>query len=205
VNQSVSHGLVLILDDDRSVGSAYYRVLSESGFYARVFESFSELKRYFANEFDSTRPACLLLDMRMSEVSGLEVQEWLKLHQLSLPVVFVSGESEVAEAVEAMRHGAVDFLVKPVDVEQLLQGVRKAFSQYVAPNRPTSSDAFKTLSEREWEVLALVIKGFRSQQIAQELDITLRTVKLHRGNIMRKVGATNAAHLVTLYHGRPSS
>ncbi len=141
----------------------------------------------------------------MSEVSGLEVQEWLKLHQLSLPVVFVSGESEVAEAVEAMRHGAVDFLVKPVDVEQLLQGVSKAFSQYVAPNRPTSSDAFKTLSEREWEVLALVIKGFRSQQIAQELDITLRTVKLHRGNIMRKVGATNAAHLVTLYHGRPSS
>jgi FixJ family two-component response regulator len=205
VNQSVSHGLVLILDDDRSVGSAYYRVLSEGGFYSRVFESFSELKRFITNEFDSTRPACLLLDMRMSEVSGLEVQGWLKLHQISLPVVFVSGESEVTEAVEAMRHGAVDFLVKPVDVEQLLEGVRKAFSQYVALSRPTSSDAFKTLSEREWEVLSLVIKGFRSQQIAQELDITLRTVKLHRGNIMRKVGASNAAHLVTLYHGRPSS
>jgi two-component system response regulator FixJ len=136
--------------------------------------------------------------------SGLEAQTWLAERYPQLPIVFVSGQSEISEAVTAMRNGAVDFLLKPVSEDRLVAAIDGALNSK-AKNPEQLPKGFEALTTRESQVLQLVVSGLRSQQIADQLGITLRTVKMHRGNIMGKVRVENVVQLLALYHQRRQS
>lgn len=190
---------VLILDDDASVRRAYARILVDEGYGVLEFEDFPALRHAIASKTVPIERACLLLDMRMPHGDGLEVQRWISANRLSLPVIFVSGESEISEAISALKAGAVEFLLKPVGGTQLIAAVRAVLSQAAQANGSPLPPGFERLSAREAQVLDLVVQGLRSQKIADALGITLRTVKMHRGNIMGKVGVQNVAQLVSFY------
>ncbi|MBU3724065.1 MAG: response regulator transcription factor [Burkholderiaceae bacterium] len=190
---------VLILDDDASVRRAYARVLVEEGYQVQEFQDFSALRRAVESGAAPTDRACLLLDMRMPGGDGLEVQRWISSGPRSLPVIFVSGESEISEAISALKAGAAEFLLKPVSGSQLVAAVQAVLNQSLHAADSALPPGFERLSVRESQVLELVVKGLRSQKIAENLGITLRTVKMHRGNIMAKVGVQNVAQLVSLY------
>lgn len=196
---STKTGAVLILDDDASVRRAYARILTDEGYEVTEFQDFPELRRALVAKTVPSDGVCLILDMRMPSGDGLEVQRWISDRRLSLPVIFVSGESEISEAISALKAGAVEFLLKPVGGPQLLAAVRAVLNQaHPGANSPLPP-GFERLSVREAQVLELVVQGLRSQKIADALGITLRTVKMHRGNIMGKVGVQNVAQLVSFY------
>ena len=190
---------VLILDDDASVRKAYVRILVDEGYAVLEFEDFSALRHALTSKTVQIERACLLLDMRMPHGDGLEVQRWISANRLSLPVIFVSGESEISEAISALKAGAVEFLLKPVGGTQLIAAVKAVLNQASQANGSPLPPGFERLSAREAQVLDLVVQGLRSQKIADALGITLRTVKMHRGNIMGKVGVQNVAQLVSFY------
>lgn len=197
---SLKSGTVLILDDDASVRRAYARTLAEEGYSTLEFPDFHSLKRSIAAGFFQAKRVCLLLDMRMADVNGLAVQQWVIDQNIPLPIIFISGESEVAEAISALKAGAVEFLLKPVESEPLVAAVDAVLMPKSEPiERPVMPAGFERLSAREIQVLDLVVQGMRSQAIASVLGITLRTVKMHRGNIMAKVGVKNVAQLVSFY------
>ncbi len=191
-------GAVLILDDDASVRRAYARVLADEGYAVVEFQDFFALRHALESDSISGNWACLILDMRMPGADGLEVQRWISSSRLPLPVIFVSGESEIAEAIAALKAGAAEFLLKPVGGAQLIAAVRAVLNQ-ASPAAMGLPPGFERLSVREAQVLELVVQGLRSQKIADALGITLRTVKMHRGNIMGKVGVQNVAQLVGFY------
>lgn len=191
---------VLILDDDASVRRAYARILADEGYAVLEFQDFHGLRHAVESNTIALDQACLLLDMRMPGADGLTVQRWISANRLSLPVIFVSGESEISEAISALKAGAAEFLLKPVGGQQLLAAVRAVLQQAGQPGSDSPlPPGFERLSVREAQVLDLVVQGLRSQKIADALGITLRTVKMHRGNIMGKVGVQNVAQLVSFY------
>jgi FixJ family two-component response regulator len=143
----------------------------------------------------------LLLDMKMPTGSGLEAQAWLAERNVQLPIVFVSGQSEISEAITAMRNGAADFLLKPVSEDRLVAAIDGALNSRTK-NADQLPKGFEALTPRESQILRLVVSGLRSQQIADQLGITLRTVKMHRGNIMGKMRVESMAQLLALYHQR---
>ena len=217
---------IVLLDDDMGVRLAIARALEFAGFRVVAFASGQELLARISEVLHGAGgQVCFLLDMRMpGGVSGLEVMRQLRQRGMQHPVVFLSGEAHLQEAIEALKTGAADFLLKPVDHEKLVQALRRALEP-TASERAASvvdteevvdlgplfgsfgsntdeserADAFDALTRREQEVLGFVLKGFRSMQIAAALDISERTVKMHRSNIMAKVGAQGATHLVYLY------
>jgi FixJ family two-component response regulator len=146
----------------------------------------------------------LMLDMRMPEQSGLELFRELRTMGCEPPVVFLSGESQTQEAIHSLKEGAIDFLLKPVEYDVLLATINHAIDQAShAANGHDSDDMrapFDQLTLREKEVMRLVLQGMRGQKIADTLGITLRTVKMHRSNLMNKVGAEGVTHLLALYH-----
>lgn len=190
---------VLILDDDASIRRAYARILTDRGFAVLEFQDFPALRHALESKIAPSDTVCLILDMRMPGGDGLEVQRWISASQRPLPVIFVSGESEISEAISALKAGAAEFLLKPVGGEQLIAAVRAILNQVDTADDSILPPGFERLSGREAQVLALVVQGMRSQKIADTLGITLRTVKMHRGNIMGKVGVQNVAQLVALY------
>lgn len=191
---------VLILDDDASVRRAYARILADEGYAVLEFQDFHGLRHAVESNTIALDQACLLLDMRMPGADGLTVQRWISANRLSLPVIFVSGEGEISEAISALKAGAAEFLLKPVGGQQLLAAVRAVLQQAGQPGSDSPlPPGFERLSVREAQVLDLVVQGLRSQKIADALGITLRTVKMHRGNIMGKVGVQNVAQLVSFY------
>jgi two-component system, chemotaxis family, CheB/CheR fusion protein len=151
-------------------------------------------------------PVLAILDMRLKErCSGLDVFRQLKKRTPHLTGIFLSGESKVSEAIDAMKAGAFDFLLKPVGRTQLLEAVERCFKhlEIAVANRPGERHAdirmFSTLTQRENDVLLLVLKGQRGREIARNLAISERTVKMHRGNIMKKLGARSLAQLAALH------
>jgi FixJ family two-component response regulator len=192
---------VLILDDDAALRSAYVRILGDAGYYCKEFESLPKFIEAIEKSSLELNHACCLLDMKMSAGSGLEAQAWLAEYKLQLPIVFVSGQSDIAEAITAMRNGAVDFLLKPVSEDRLVAAIDSALNSQ-ANHSEQLPKGFEVLTPRESQILRLVVSGLRSQQIADQLGITLRTVKMHRGNIMSKMRVENVAQLLALYHQR---
>lgn len=192
---------VLILDDDAAVRSAYVRVLGDAGYYCKEFESLPQFIEAIEKSSLELDRACCLLDMKMSAGSGLEAQAWLAERKIQLPIVFVSGQSDITEAITAMRNGAVDFLLKPVSEDRLVAAIDGALNSQ-ANHSEQLPKGFEVLTPRESQILRLVVSGLRSQQIADQLGITLRTVKMHRGNIMSKMRVENVAQLLALYHQR---
>jgi len=196
---TVANAIVYVVDDDESVRKATARLMRSAGSQVETFET--------AREFlDRRRPTgfgCLILDLAMPGVSGMELQKELAELDVDLPIVFMTGTGDIATSVEAMKQGAVDFLPKPVDNERLLETVRSAIDQHTqARQQSFREDAFrkrlKNLTKREHEVMLLVITGLRNKEIANRLGITETTVKVHRGRVMEKTHVNSLAELVLL-------
>jgi two-component system response regulator FixJ len=190
---------VYIVDDDDGVRSSIRLLLKSIGLTATTMASAQE----FLAAFDPTQPGCLVLDIRMPAMSGMELQQQLNLRGATIPVIFITGHGDVPMAVEAMQHGAFDFLQKPFRDQDLIDRVQKA----LARDRETRLSLQKhdqirarleSLTPREREVLDLMIKGQQNKVMAGELGLSQRTVEIHRAHVMEKMGAHSVAQLVRM-------
>jgi FixJ family two-component response regulator len=173
--------------------------LGSAGFRVAAFQSPAA---FLASPGDHV-PACLVLDLAMPDLTGVEVQRALAQRGELLPVVFLTGRGDIRTCAEAMKDGAVDFLTKPVDEADLLAAVRRALSQARAlheqrASRHRSANALSALTNREREVLRHIVAGRLNKQIAAELGTVEKTIKFHRGNLMKKLGVRSVAELVRL-------
>ena len=192
-------GWVLVVDDDAAVRTALQNLLFAAGFKVAALGSASEL-------LEDPRlhlPCCVVLDLCMPGVSGLDVQRRLLDVGLDVPILFLTAHGDVPSSVEAMKRGAVDFLEKPVDPQALLTTVRRALDRGTLRReinkRMTSFRArLDSLSARERSVLDGVMRGRLNKQIASDLDLTERTVKFHRGNVMMKMRAGSVVELARM-------
>jgi len=190
---------VFIIDDDPSVRKGIARLLKSEGYAVRGFPS----ARAFLEADPSREPGCLILDVRMPGLSGPDLQDELKSRGVSLPIIFITGHGDVPTSVRAMKAGAVDFLEKPFEDRTLLDLVRESIER----DRKKRSEELETrgirkrietLTPRECEVFRLVITGMLNKQIAYDLGASEKTIKVHRGRVMRKMGAESVAELVRL-------
>jgi FixJ family two-component response regulator len=190
---------VYVVDDDQSTRTSLARLLQAAGFDAQTFAS----GRAFLDRARPGGTACVILDMRLPEASGLDVQAKLGEAQQTLPIIFLTGYAEVAVSVSAMKNGAVDFLEKPCDERDLLAAVGRALARSRA-ERARIEEArmvqrrVDTLTRRERQVLALVVRGLLNKQIAGELGAAEKTIKIHRGRMMKKMGVDSVASLVRM-------
>ena len=193
------HPVVIVVDDDASMRSALRRLLTVGGFGVEPYASGAE----FLANLNLQRAECILLDVSMPAMSGLEVQRALNQHGASQPVIFLTGSADIPIAVAAMREGAVDFIEKPFDNDDLLTRVRVAIDQYrhhrgADEEQRLVLDRINTLTARERAVLELVVTGKTSKEIARVLGSSHRTVEIHRRNLMEKMGAPSLADLIRL-------
>jgi len=194
---SAKKGLVHVLDDDASVRTALTRLLSAVGYEVRAHSSAAS----YLLQPVSDGPTCLILDVRMPEASGLEIQDALARLRVSVPIIFLTGHGDIPMSVKAMRAGASDFLTKPVKRDQLLAAVSVALATQTARNADRSHlgelrSRFDSLTAREREVFDGVVAGKLNKQIAAQLSIAERTVKAHRSQVMEKMRASSVAELV---------
>jgi len=190
---------VLIVDDDAAVRDSLRALLESSSFSVREFDSARALLQ--TPELD--RSACVIADIRMPDMDGLALQEELIKRQVGVPVIIVTGHGDVPLAVRAMKAGAVDFIEKPFDEQLILDSVGRA----IALSKETRSQAslnqaaesrMAMLTARERQVLEHLVAGRANKVIAHELDISPRTVEIHRAHLMKKMGVRNAASLVRI-------
>jgi len=191
--------LVFVVDDDASVRKSLGRLIKTAGYEAEGFASVGEFlaRRHYDG------PCCLVLDVRMPGLTGLDLQEALRAAGQRLSIVFISGFRDVPVSVKAMKGGAVDFLTKPVDESVLLAAIRQAVARTQADRRQLArvtdvESRIKSLTPREAEVFALVVTGMLNKQIGSELGIGEKTVKVHRARVMEKMRAGSLAELVRL-------
>jgi FixJ family two-component response regulator len=195
-----AHPVVHILDDDDEVRDVLTAVVQAAGHVAASYGRPSQ----FLEKLDQTLPGTLILDVRLPEMSGLELQRHLIRIGSILPVILITNHADIPMVVEAMREGAFDFLEKPVRHQDLVDRVNAAIKKD-AQNRESIRrhadirSRFLTLSAREKEVLQLVVDGRANKVIALDLGLSERTVEVHRGNIMDKMGAHSLAHLVRMH------
>ncbi|WP_150670062.1 response regulator transcription factor [Pandoraea anhela] len=187
--------VVHVVDDDASMRAALSRLLTASGYQTKEYASAGE---FLVSEPD-TRPGCVLLDLELGGPSGLDLQRALRRQESSLPIVFMSGYSDVARSVEAMKGGAVDFLIKPFGRDALVGAVETAIG-LAHPRVPSSEmdndNTDSMLNGRERVVLQGISKGLRNKQIAAELGLCERTIKSCRADLMRKMGASSLPELL---------
>lgn len=191
--------VVFVVDDDPSVRQSLTRLIEATGYAVEGFASareFLERERYAG-------PSCLVLDVRMPGLSGLDLQEALAGAGRRISIVFVSGHGDISMSVRAMKGGAVDFLTKPFDDKELLTAIERAVARDVHDRDDEARLAevqkrMKTLTPREVEVFALVVTGMLNKQIASRLGIVEKTVKVHRARVMEKMRARSVAELVRL-------
>lgn len=188
-----------ILDDDKSFQSALQDLVESEGMAAFCFDSAEQ----FLNSGARDETACLITDVRMPGMSGIELQAKLKAEQCRIPIIFITGRGDIPLAVGAMKEGASDFFTKPVDGLSLLRSVEWALRQHLANRRDAAERdslvaRYESLTPREREVLPMLASGLLNKQVAFELGITEYTVQLHRGHIMRKMEAGSFAALVRM-------
>ena len=191
--------LVFVVDDDPSVRRSVTRLLESSGY---AVEAFASAREFLARELHPG-PCCLVLDVRMPGLTGLELQERLVAGGRRMSIVFVTGHVDVPQSVKAMKVGAVDLLTKPVDAKDLLAAVQRCVAKSTQEVSTTArvtevQQRVKTLTAREMEVFALVVTGMLNKQIASALGIGEKTVKVHRARVMEKMRAGSVAELVRL-------
>jgi RNA polymerase sigma factor (sigma-70 family) len=203
-----SDGIVYVVDDDASVRRALGRLIASAGLQVETFPS----AQAFLHHPSTDRPACLVLDVRMPGESGLELQVALGEAQQRLPIIFVTGHGTVPASVRAMKEGALDFLQKPVDEQELLGAILGALARSREARAARAEQAelqrrLDALTPREREVLDLVVTGMLNKQIGDRLGVAEKTVKVHRGRVMQKMAATSVAALVQMLHrlGRDAS
>ncbi|WP_083198138.1 response regulator transcription factor [Pararhizobium polonicum] len=193
---------VIVIDDDQSVREALKGLFESVGLAA---EAHGSVKDFIAAD-DPEKAGCIVLDIRLPGQSGLEFQEALAKSDLPRSVVLISAHVDVPMAVRAMKAGAIDVLSKPVREQDLLDAVNRAIANDTARRDEKAAKAatqtrYMTLTERERQIMTLVIAGKLNKQIAAELQLAEPTVKLHRGHMMRKMKATSVAHLVKIAGG----
>jgi FixJ family two-component response regulator len=190
---------IFIIDDDASVRKGLSRLLRSLGFEVEIFASAEQ----FLERGSYKGIGCIVLDVRMPGLSGMDLQDELNRAGHSLPIVFITGHGEIPMSVQAMKRGAVDFLSKPFDDKELLRAVNEAVAtaRRTETQRADTGDALRRvelLTPREREILRYVISGLLNKQIAFKLNIAEKTVKVHRGHIMEKLRVGSVAELVRL-------
>ena len=190
---------VYIVDDDPAIRDALGSLLADSGLQV---QSYADGDAFLATSLQQ-RPACVLLDVALPGMSGYEVQAALKTRGLLIPIIFLTGHGDVSMAVKAMQAGAMDFLEKPVRRVELLERVRRALEIDTRQHREEEVECqirqdYASLSPREQEVMALVVAGLSSKEIARQLGVSDRTVHTHRAHVMLKMQAANVADLVRM-------
>jgi two-component system, LuxR family, response regulator FixJ len=191
--------VVFIVDDDEAVRSSLRLLLKSVGLVPSALAS----AREFLNKYDPAQPGCLVLDVRMPEMSGLELQEQLNLKGAVLPVIFITGHGDVPMAVEAMQAGACDFLQKPFRDQDLIDRIQRALdkdrtNRAALNERTLIRERLQSLTPREREVLAMVTSGKANKIMASDLGVSQRTVEIHRARVMEKMSAASLAQLVRM-------
>jgi len=198
--------VAVLVDDDRSVREALGDLLNSVGVDTLSFASSGELLSADLPD----QPGCLVLDIRMPGLSGLDLQQHLANNGIETPIVFLTGHGDIAMSVQAMKAGAVDFLTKPVRDQSFLDAVSRAIEADIgrraaAKERQKNVELHDALTPRERQVLRSVVKGLLNKQIAFELGISEVTVKLHRSSMMRKMNASSAAQLFGVWQSLPAT
>jgi len=190
---------VFIVDDDEAVRSSLRLLIRSVGLQAQAFAA----AREFLDSYDARHPGCLVLDVRMPGMSGLELQQELNQRGATIPVVFITGHGDVPMAVEAMQQGAFDFLQKPFRDQDLLDRVQKAMARDAESRASMAARGeivarLASLTPRETEVLRLVTRGKANKVVGAELGVSQRTVEIHRAHVMEKMRAGSLAELVRM-------
>ena len=191
--------IVFIVDDDVSVRSALESLIGSAGWVAETFASAQE----FLRRPRVAAPSCLVLDVSLPDINGLELQRRVATDRTDMPIIFISGYGDVPMTVRAMKAGAVEFLMKPFKDDVLLDAIRGAIERSLTALREESEaqvlrSRSASLTPREREVMALVVSGLLNKQVGGELGISEITVKAHRGQVMRKMKADSLPELVTM-------
>jgi FixJ family two-component response regulator len=191
---------VFLVDDDSSVRKALARLIRAAGYEVAPFAS---ARQFLESKPETAGVACLVLDVRMPGVNGLELQEALQAAKIAIPIIFITGYGDIPMGVQAMKAGAVDFLPKPVCQETLLPAIEQALAR-AAEQRAEAAQLvdirrrLESLTPREREVMALVVTGMLNKQIAWQLGTVEKTIKVHRSRVMEKMAVDSIAELVRL-------
>ena len=196
------HPTAYVVDDDEAIRTLWRWLMESNGIAVRTFATAVE----FIESYDPGAPGCLVLDLRLPGMSGLELQEHLKNKGVEIPIVFVTAHGDVATAVTAIKGGAIDFIQKPFSYREVLSVIRQALQRDAEirgqrARRSLVAGRLATLTEREREVLHRVIDGMQNKLIAAELDISVKTVEYHRAKVMEKMAVASVAELVQLILG----
>jgi two-component system, LuxR family, response regulator FixJ len=191
--------IVFVVDDDEGVRNSLRFLLKSVGLPARALASAGE----FLESYESSQPGCLVLDVRMPGMSGLELQQQLNLRGAVIPVIFITGHGDIPMAVEAMQQGAFDFLQKPFRDQDLIDRIQRALerdgrNRAALDEHARIRERLDSLTPREREVLALMTRGKPNKIMAAELGLSQRTVEIHRARVMEKSGAASLAQLVRM-------
>lgn len=191
---------VFLVDDDASVRRALTRLIKSAGHQVQTFASARE---FLDSDWRAYGPACLVLDVRIPGLSGLDLQRELQTEKAALPIIFITGRGDIPMSVKAMKDGAVDFLPKPVKHTDLFRAIEQALARAVSDRAEREKlediqSRINTLTPREREVMALVVRGLLNKQIAFELGTVEKTIKVHRARVMEKMQAGSLAELVRI-------
>ena len=190
---------VVVVDDDISVRESLELLIQNEGWQPALFESAQE----FLARLPTVVPSCLILDVNLPDLSGLDIQQRISDEKSSTPIIFITGHGDIPTSVRAMKAGAAEFLTKPLDDEILIEAIRDAVLRSQANLKREGAqrqleERFALLSKREREVMNLVVKGLMNKQVGFELGISEITVKAHRGRVMEKMHATTFVDLVNM-------
>lgn len=193
---------VFIIDDEPDVRDALRLLVRSAGYHAEALAS----AREFLVGYRPSQQGCLVLDVRMPEMTGLELQQELKWRGIDIPIVFISGHGDIPMAVRAVQAGAVDFLEKPFNDDDLLERIQRALARdreqhEQAADRSDVAARLAQLTPRERDVLTLLLEGAVNKIVARELDLSVRTVELHRAHILAKMSVDNVPQLIRLVLG----
>jgi RNA polymerase sigma factor (sigma-70 family) len=191
--------IVFVVDDDISVRESLESLICSTGWQVETFASAQE----FLSRPRALAPSCLVLDVTLPDLNGLDLQKRIAVDRIDMPIIFITGYGDVPTTVRAMKAGAVEFLTKPFVTDVLLGAIRNAIERSRAALESEAEmqalrDSYATLSPREREVMALVVSGLLNKQVAGELGISEVTVKAHRGKVMQKMKAKSLADLVNM-------
>jgi FixJ family two-component response regulator len=195
---TVQKGTIFVVDDDPLVRKGVQRLLKSAGYFTETFPS---AKEFLESGYHSEGPACLILDVKMPGLSGFDLQEEISAARYAMPIIFITGHGDIPSSVRAMKKGAVDFLSKPFEDQDLFDAISVALkkdskTRTVLSEQESIQQKLDQLTLREYEILTFVITGMLNKQIAYTLNISEKTVKVHRGRVMTKMGVNSVAELV---------